>query len=43
MAAKCGFARCATQKALGVLKHGVDMVTIYQWELNELGREIWKL
>ena len=40
---KCGFARCAPQKDLGVLKHGAEMVVTHQWELSMLGREILEL
>ena len=42
-AAKCGFARCAPQKAMGVLKHGDGVVATHQWELSELGGEILEL
>jgi hypothetical protein len=43
MAAKHGFARCAPQKAMGVLKHEAGVVTAHQWEVRELGREILEL
>ena len=31
------------QKAMGVLKHGTDVVATCQWELGELGGEILEL
>jgi hypothetical protein len=43
MAAKHGFALCAPQKAMGVLKHEAGMVVTRQWELSELDGEILKL
>lgn len=33
MAAKHGFARCVSEKAMGVLKHGAGVVVTGQWEL----------
>ena len=36
------FQMCIT-KAMGVLKHGSDMVVTHQWELSELGGEILEL
>jgi hypothetical protein len=41
--AKHGFARCAPQKAVGVLKHGAGVVATCQWEFSELGGEILEL
>ena len=30
-------------KAVGLLKLGVGMVATHQWEVSELGGEIWEL
>ena len=37
--AKCEFARSAPQTAMGILKHGADMVATCLWELSKLGGE----
>jgi hypothetical protein len=42
-ASKCGFTWCAPQNAMGVLKHGADLVTTRQWEHSKLGGEILEL
>ena len=41
--AKRGFARSAAQKAVGILKHKVDMVVTSKWELSKLVGEISEL
>ena len=41
--AKHGFASSVPQKAMGILKCGVGVVVICQWELSKLGGKISEL
>jgi hypothetical protein len=41
MATKCGFAKSAPQKVMGIWKCGAGVVVTHQWELSKLVERFW--